>query len=248
MKQPIITIENIKKSYPRKDGHRKVDILDGISFTIYEGEFLVLLGPSGCGKSTLLRILSGLDTQTSGTVSYSPNYDSKKISFVFQDFGILPWLTVSQNIMMNLIESTIPEPEHQTIIHDLLDKLGLTNFKDHFPHQLSGGMRQRVGLARAFANRPSVIYLDEPFSELDFFTAKQLREFLLDMWRDYGTTVIMVSHYIDEAVILADRIVVFSDRPSHIQSVVENNLARPRDHRSSEFFAQEDNVLGLFGK
>lgn len=248
MKQSIISVEHIKKSYPRKEGHRKVDILDDISFELYEGEFLVLLGPSGCGKSTLLRIMSGLDTQTSGIISHGKNYDPKKVSFVFQDFGILPWLTVSQNISLNLIESSIPEPQHHQIIHDLLEKLGLTNFKDHYPHQLSGGMRQRVGLARAFANKPSVIFLDEPFSELDFFTARELREFLLAMWRDQGTTVIMVSHYIDEAVMLADRIIVFSDRPSHIKPALENTLARPRNYRSPEFFAQEDKVLGLFGK
>lgn len=242
----MITVEHLKKSYPRREGHRRVDVIDDISFVVHEGEFLVLLGPSGCGKSTLLRILSGLDTQTTGTVSYGADYDPKKVSFVFQDFGILPWLTVSQNISMNLIESDIPKNEWPQIIHNLLEKLNLTNFKDHYPHQLSGGMRQRVGLARAFANRPTVIFLDEPFSELDFFTAQQLRDFLLDMWKTQGTTVVMVSHYIDEAVMLSDRIIVFSDRPSKIQSIVTNDLARPRDYRSKEFFAQEDTVLGLF--
>ncbi len=246
MTEPIITIKNIKKVYPRGDGHRRVEVLHDIELTIHKGEFLVLLGPSGCGKSTLLRIISELDTATSGNITYSHSFNLKNISFVFQNFGILPWLTVRQNVSLGLIGKQMPEHEQTKEVDSILNTFGLGSFKDHFPHELSGGMKQRVGLARAFVTKPEVVFLDEPFSELDFFTAKSLRQILLDMWQQQGTTVVMVSHYIDEAVALADRIAVFSDRPSVIRKVITNNLPRPRAPRANEFFALEDEVLGYF--
>lgn len=246
MSAPIITIKKLTKTYPKKEGRRRVEVLKEINLTVHKGEFLVLLGPSGCGKSTLLRIMAGLDTKSSGHLEYAKNFKLQNCSFVFQNFGILPWLTVSENVSMNLIGKGMAKVKRDKEIRKILEIFELTKFKDRFPHELSGGMKQRVGLARAFVSKPDVIFLDEPFSELDFFTAKSLRNVLLQMWEVNKTTVVMVSHYIDEAVSLADRIAVFSDRPSSIKAVIHNTLARPRTARSKQFFKLEDEILGHF--
>ncbi len=247
MSTPIIKIKDIGKVFPKADGHRRLETLKDVSLTIHQGEFLVLLGPSGCGKSTLLRILAGLIDKTSGEIAYGENFNPEKISFVFQNFGLLPWLSVFQNVELNLIAKNIPKHEREKEVHAILKPFGLLDFEHHFPHELSGGMKQRVGLARAFVSKPEVIFLDEPFSELDFYTATNLRQILLDLWKELGTTVIMVSHYIDEAISLSDRIAVFSDRPGTITSVITNDLSRPRDPRSKEFYNHEDEVLKYFG-
>lgn len=243
MTTQMITIKELSKSFPKKEGRRKVDALKGVNLTVHQGEFLVLLGPSGCGKSTLLRIMAGLDTHTGGLLTYSNTFNAKNSSFVFQNFGILPWLTVSQNIALNLIGDNIPLAIQQEEIKKILHAFALTSFKDRFPHELSGGMKQRVGLARAFVSNPEIIFLDEPFSELDFFTAQTLRELLLHLWKDRKTTVVMVSHYINEAVLLSDRIAVFSERPGTIKIILKNELSRPRNTRSADFFALEDKIL-----
>ena len=246
MSENIITIKNLEKKFPEAGGHRKTEVFHDINLTIKEGEFLVMLGPSGCGKSTLLRIISGLDKANSGTVEYGPAYNPEKIGFVFQNFGILPWLTVRENIELSLIEGKVGKGEITKESKEVLEEFGLYEAKDKYPHELSGGMRQRVGLARAFIIKPSVIFLDEPFSELDFFTATNLRNLLLKMWKDQKTTVVMVSHYIEEAIYLADRIAIFSDKPSTIKAVIANDLDRPRDLRSESFYRIEDEVIKHF--
>lgn len=248
MTKALISVKNLSKIFPRKEGERRVEVLKDINLTVEKGEFLVLLGPSGCGKSTLLRIISGLETHTAGKITYAKDFSFEKISFVFQNFGILPWLTVFQNVELNLIGKNMPTEQRCKEVEKILEVFDLTVFTHRFPHDLSGGMRQRVGLARAFVSKPSVIFLDEPFSELDFFTAESLRKVLLELWEKEKTTVVMVSHYIDEAVALADRIAVFSDRPSSIEEVVANTLSRPRDARSTSFFKLEDEVLAHLGK
>ncbi len=246
MTQPLITITDLKKVYPKKDGRRAMHVLDTINLSIHRGEFLVLLGPSGSGKSTLLRIIAGFDEQSSGTVSYASRFDKTKINFVFQNFGILPWLSVFKNVELGLIGRSIPEKQRIRDVDMILEKLTLLPFKNHYPHELSGGMKQRVGLARAFVTKPEIIFLDEPFSELDFYTAQTLREVLLSMWREHGTTVVMVSHYIEEAVAMADRIAVFSQRPGTIAKIFENPLPRPRDPRGASFFTEEDKIINEF--
>lgn len=246
MSEPIITIKNLDKIYPKKEDGRRVEVFHDIDLTVHKGEFLVLLGPSGCGKSTFLRILAGLDEKTHGEITYGPDFNFNKISFVFQNFGILPWLSVFQNVELNLIGRGVEEHERAKTVDAMLHKLGLFAFRDNRPHDLSGGMKQRVGLARAFVTRPEVIFLDEPFSELDFFTAESLRNTLLDLWKETGCTIVMVSHYIDEAVHLSDRIEVFSDRPSKIIASIKDELPRPRDYRSGPFFAKVDEVLAHF--
>jgi NitT/TauT family transport system ATP-binding protein len=246
MTTPIITIKSLSKIFPGVQGEHRTESLKDVSLTVHKGEFLILLGPSGCGKSTLLRILAGLETKTGGEVEYGADFDLNKASFVFQNFGILPWLTVEKNVELNLIAKNILEHERMKEVRSILEVFGLTDFKDHYPHDLSGGMRQRVGLARAFVSKPDIIFLDEPFSELDFYTAESLRDVLLTLWKERGTTVVMVSHYIDEAVALADRIAIFSDRPGSVRAVVKNELSRPRASRSENFFALEDEVLKHF--
>ena len=246
MTNPLIIITNVQKSYPKKEERKSARVLEDINFSIYRGEFLALLGPSGCGKSTLLRILAGFDTPSSGAVSYEPGFDRAKINFVFQNFGILPWLSVFQNVELGLIGREIPQQRRVREVDAMLEQLTLLPFKNHYPHELSGGMKQRVGLARAFVTKPEIIFLDEPFSELDFYTAKTLREVLLSMWREHGTTVVMVSHYIEEAVSMADRIAVFSPGPGTIAKIFDNTLPRPRDTRASAFFTVEDTIISEF--
>ena len=243
MSTPFITVTALSKKFPHAEGKKSVAALSDVNLTVSQGEFLLLLGPSGCGKSTLLRIMSGLDHHTKGSLHFHKNYDQTKCSFVFQNFGILPWLTVTQNIALNLIGAHIPLAEQKQAITKIIEAFGLTAFSTRYPHELSGGMKQRVGLARAFVSNPEIIFLDEPFSELDFFTAQTLRELLLHLWKDRQTTVVMVSHYINEAVLLADRIAVFSERPGRIKVVLENTLARPRNPRSAEFYELEDTIL-----
>jgi len=246
MPTPLITVKNLSKTFPRTEGRRRVEVFHAINLQVHQGEFLVLLGPSGCGKSTLLRIMAGLEHASGGEVTYASEAARTNISFVFQNFGILPWLTVSENVELGLIGRGVPRAHRLKEVHAVLEQLGLMSFKDHHPFELSGGMKQRVGLARAFVTQPGIIFLDEPFSELDFFTAASLRNVLLDLWKERGTTVVMVSHYVEEAVSLADRIVIFSNRPSSVRAIVHDGLPRPRELRDPKFFAMEDEVLGHF--
>ncbi len=246
MSDTLITVKNLTKTYPKKEGRKQVDVLNNIHLDIHRGEFLVLLGPSGCGKSTLLRILAGFDAPTSGFISYDSNFDKANVNFVFQNFGLLPWLSVFENVELGLIGRRVPWHKRVHEVDTMLEKLGLLGFKNSRPHELSGGMKQRVGLARAFVTHPQIIFLDEPFSELDFFTSKTLREVLLSIWKERGTTIVMVSHYIEEAVALADRIAIFSQRPATVVTAFENKLLRPRDVRSDEFFKEEDKIIQEF--
>jgi NitT/TauT family transport system ATP-binding protein len=252
MSIPLFTLKNISKSFSTKEGKLGMHVLQDVNLTVHQGEFLLLLGPSGCGKSTLLRIIIGLETHTHGTIEFHNNsglpLDINDVSFVFQNFGLLPWLSVEKNVELGLIGRRVLEVERKEKVKKILVQFGLSDFAQYRPRDLSGGMRQRVGLARAFVTEPKIIFLDEPFSELDFYTAEGLRQILLDMWGKNKTTIVMVSHYVEEAVLLADRIAVFSDRPGTILEIIKDGLARPRDHRSPEFFALEDEVLSKFKK
>ncbi|MEO8637399.1 MAG: ABC transporter ATP-binding protein [Candidatus Taylorbacteria bacterium] len=239
----IIKTENISKTFKDR-GRREVHVLSQISLDITRGEFFVLLGPSGSGKSTLLRIMSKLEAQTSGSVSYE-GLTPRDINFVFQDSALLPWLTVAENIEIGLIGRGIAISKRDEMVRKELKEFNLEKFTRAFPRELSGGMKQRVGLARAFITEPKLIFLDEPFSELDFFTAKELRLELLQLWRARDTTVVMVSHNITEAIELADRIAVLTHHPGGIKKIVENVLARPRDARSKEFFEMEDVLYSI---
>lgn len=222
--------------------HGRMLALEKITLDIKEGEFFVFIGPSGCGKSTLLRIMSGLDRADSGSVTFAPGITRKDMSFVFQNFALLPWLTVSENIELGLIGRGLEKLERMKIVKQELRTFSLEKFAASKPHDLSGGMQQRVGIARAFAVNPKVLFMDEPFSELDSFSARELRKELLHMWRDRTTTIIFVTHIIEEAVELADRIAVMSPRPGRIEKIFPNTLQRPRNKRSAPFFTLEDEL------
>ncbi|HEX5429589.1 MAG TPA: ABC transporter ATP-binding protein [Patescibacteria group bacterium] len=242
--KPIIKISNLTKFYeeaPRKH----LLALEDVSLNINEGEFFVILGPSGSGKSTLLRSISGLDREFEGQIYIAPSINPSDLSFVFQQFALLPWLTVRENIELGLIGRNAPVSHRREIVKRELDQFGLHKFAASFPHELSGGMRQRVGIARALATDPKIIFLDEPFSELDFFTAETLRHELLDIWRERNLTVIMVSHIIQEALELSDRMAVLTARPGRINKIIKNTLPRPRNMRTEEFFKLEDYVYHL---
>ncbi len=240
----IITVKNVSKTFS-EDGGKPIVTLKNINLEITEGEFFVLLGPSGSGKSTLLDIMSGLEPFDSGEVLLSDPALSHETAFVFQQFALLPWLTVFQNVELTLRHKTNDMHERHAMVRKMLASLGLEAFERHYPRDLSGGMKQRVGIARAFVGNPKIIFMDEPFSELDSFIANQLRKELLTMWASYKPTIIMVTHNITEAIELADRIAVLTDRPGKIEKVLTNMLPRPRNRGGETSFALEDELFRL---
>ncbi|MDP3769699.1 MAG: ABC transporter ATP-binding protein [Candidatus Sungbacteria bacterium] len=253
--EPVITLKNISKTFVEYADH-SIPALNNISLEIISGEIFVVVGPSGSGKSTLLRIMSGLEKKYDGEVILHDGLVPEDFSFVFQQFALLPWLTVSENIAIGLVART----DHRHVISERVNKelkrFGLEKFGHAYPRELSGGMRQRVGIARALATDPRVIFMDEPFSELDSFTAQELRKELLRIWQnpEWGEskkhmqeqpTIVMVTHIVEEALELADRVAVLTPRPGKIEKIVKNNLLRPRALRSQEFFAAEDELYRL---
>lgn len=242
--EPIIQLKNISKIFKEKDGSQ-LAVLKNINLEILNGEFFIFLGPSGSGKSTLLRIISGLDKNYDGELKLNEQIKTTDLSFIFQQFAIFPWLTIYQNIEIGLIAKGLPEEKIKTIVEKELKQFNLLKFANSYPRDLSGGMRQRVGIARALAILPKIIFMDEPFSELDSFTAHELRQELLEIWRERKITIIMVTHNINEAIELADRIAVLTPRPGKIEKIIENNLTRPRQKRTQEFYALEDELYEI---
>ena len=216
---------------------RAHEALRGIDLDVKPGEFVVLLGPSGCGKSTLLYLIAGLDDATGGEIwSFRDRVEapSPDRSLIFQETSLFPWLTVWQNVSFGLSLRGAPEKERRAIAAETLQRVGLSAAIDKRPDELSGGMRQRVAVARALAMRPKVLLMDEPFAALDVQTRARMQDFLLDVWRDSGASILFVTHHIDEAVALADRVVVFTSRPGRIKTIVPVDLARPRNLFSPE--------------
>lgn len=228
-----------------RDHSQRTHVLQHVTLDVHEREFLVIVGPSGSGKSTLLRVMSRLETDFSGRLAYLKDISRSEVSFVFQHFALLPWLTVYQNVEVNLLARGGSRPENHRRVLQTLKQFDLQQCAQFFPKDLSGGMQQRVGLARALINDPKVIFMDEPFSELDSFTADELRAALLATWRERNLTIVLVTHIVQEAVELADRIAIFTPRPGSIEHVLKNDLPRPRNRRSAEFFALEDRVVNL---
>lgn len=216
---------------------RAHEALRGIDLEVAPGEFVVLLGPSGCGKSTLLYLIAGLEEATSGEIhSFRDPVErpSPDRSLIFQETSLFPWLSVWQNVAFGLSIRGAPEEERRAVAREALARVGLAEAMHKRPDELSGGMRQRVAVARALAMRPKVLLMDEPFAALDVQTRAKMQDFLLDVWRDSGASVLFVTHHIDEAVALADRVVVFTARPGRIKSIVPVDLPRPRDPFSPE--------------
>jgi NitT/TauT family transport system ATP-binding protein len=220
--------------------HGDVQALAPIDLTITEGQFLCIVGPSGCGKTTLLRIIAGLEAPTEGEVDFSIPHDGKPLrSVVFQEQGIFPWMSVLQNTAFGLKVRGIGRAEREKAARAYLDMLGLSQFADAYPRQLSGGMRQRVNIARAFANDPAILLMDEPLASLDEQTKLLVQEDLLRLWDGSHKTVVYITHSLDEAIVLGDRVIVMTNRPGTVKSIVDVDLPRPRnvlDMQSNEGF------------
>lgn len=224
--------------------------LENVNFEVAEGEFVCLLGPSGCGKTTLLRLAAGLDSPTDGEIFL----DGRKITginrecgFVFQEYVLFPWRTVRGNIEFGPEVKGMPREERERISEYYIDLVGLRRFENHYPHELSGGMKQRVGIARAYANNPKLLLMDEPFGALDAQTRNLMQGELLRIWEKEHISALFVTHSVDEAVYLADRIIVMSARPGTVKEIFNVALPRPRVRTSPEANALRDSVLRSLG-
>jgi len=250
----VLEIKSVTKTFRLETS--KISVLEDVSFSVGEDEFVCLVGPSGCGKSTLLRIIVGLEKADSGQILFhgqpitSP---TPKITMIFQLFGLLPWKTALENVKVPLEVLGVKKEAGEEIAKSYLRMVGLEDFENTYPHDLSGGMKQRVGIARALALQPEVLLMDEPFSSLDELTAKTLRTLVLEIWRDPSlptNTFVMVSHNVEEAVYMADRVIVMSPRPGRIIGEVRVNLPRPRTEflRDPEYFHRVDEVIAILEK
>jgi len=250
----VIEVENITKTFPSEK--TRILVLDDVSFSVGKEEFMCIVGPSGCGKSTLLRMMAGLEKPDSGRILFNGQPitgPSRRIAMVFQLFGLLPWKTALENVEVPLEVLGIVKQSRVHVAEEYLQMVGLEGFENTYPHDLSGGMKQRVGIARALALKPEVLLMDEPFSSLDELTAKTLRELVLNIWRNPTlptNTFIMVSHNVEEAVFMADRVVIMSPRPGKVVGEVKVNIPRPRSKylRDDEYFKYVDEVMNLLEK
>jgi NitT/TauT family transport system ATP-binding protein len=235
-----VVVRGVTKVF--RSSERAIEALQSIDLQICEGEFLCIVGPSGCGKSTLLNILGGLESPTSGFVEYNlPDADKPQRSIVFQEQGVFPWMTVLENTAFGLRARGVAKAERHAVARRVLAEVGLTGFEEAYPRELSGGMRQRVNLARAFANDPQVLLMDEPFANLDEQTKLILQDDLLQIWERHRKTVVFITHSIDEAIRLGDRIVIMTSRPGRIKADIPISLPRPRnvfDLQSNEEYAR----------
>lgn len=233
-----LVIENINKIFANSHGS-ELSVLEDINLTINEEEFVALVGPSGCGKSTLLNITAGLLEPTEGTVKFTEVEEKHqpRLSIVFQETGLFPWRNVHDNIAFGLETAGMAEPQREERIKHYIELVGLNGFEKAFPHQLSGGMRQRVGIARALAIEPDLLLMDEPFSALDAQTRTIMQEELVTLWEKTRLTTLYVTHNIQEAVMLADRVVLLSRRPGKISSILKIDI--PREDRGKQEHAEE---------
>jgi NitT/TauT family transport system ATP-binding protein len=230
MSEPKITIDSLQVIYPGRAQTPPVDAVDGLSLTVGEGELVCVVGPSGCGKTTLLRVLANLESATGGSVAIRPDSSGRPlVGMVFQGAGIFPWMTVEQNVSYGLQLQGVPKEPREAAARRWISEIGLDRFAKAYPAQLSGGMQQRVGLARAFAYDPQVLLMDEPFGALDAQTRLVLQQLLLRQWERNQKTVVFVTHSIEEALTLGDRVYVMSARPGRLLHEVRVPFARPRD-------------------
>jgi NitT/TauT family transport system ATP-binding protein len=223
-KSPILTVQKMDMIFPDDNGG--LHAVENISFTLCPQEFLCIVGPSGCGKSTLLRVLAGLLTPTRGNIAFAGG--APRIGMVFQDSNLMPWRSVLENIILPLEMGNVSEKEAHNKAQDLIDLVGLNGFEDNLPRDLSGGMAHRVALARSLVHDPDILLLDEPFASLDALTRERMGTELLRIWQARQKTVIMVTHSISEALFLADRVLVLSQRPGSIKLDLNVDLPRPR--------------------
>lgn len=243
-----LAVQNLRKSFRSQRSEEPIQVFDDISFEVRPSEFVSLVGPSGCGKTTFLRILDGLIPHDEGSILLdgetviNPGPDK---GFVFQESSLLPWRTVTDNVILGLELQGVNKREAREKAQEYIALVGLAGFEHHYPHELSGGMQQRVNLARALIVDPQVLLMDEPFASLDAQTREIMQAELLKMWNQTKKTVIFVTHQIEEAIFLSDRVVVFSARPARIREIVKVDIARPRSlsvKRSKEFLDLADHV------
>jgi NitT/TauT family transport system ATP-binding protein len=250
MSETIINIEHLTKSF-KKAATQDLLVLEEVNFKLHEGEIVALLGKSGSGKSTLLRIIAGLIAPSSGSVSYRNKPVTGPvpgIAMVFQSFALMPWLNVLENVELGLEAQGVGREERRHRAIEAIDIIGLDGFESAFPKELSGGMRQRVGFARALVINPDVLLMDEPFSALDVLTAENLKSDLLELWNEKKTNtngILLVTHNIEEAAMMADRIVIFGNDPGYIRAELPVTLPQPRDPETPEFRALVDKIYTL---
>jgi NitT/TauT family transport system ATP-binding protein len=246
--RPAVEVREVWMTFPGRSGNEAIHVLQQINMDVRPGEFVCIVGPSGCGKTTLLNAIGGFLKPTSGEVIVEGQPvrgpDARRI-FIFQEGGVFPWLTVRDNIGFGLLRKS--EVARERIVNHYIEMVGLTGFERAYPRELSGGMRQRVEIARALAASPEILYMDEPFGALDYITRFKMRSDLVRIWQAERKTILFVTHDIDEAVQLADRIVVMGRRPATICSVVEVDLPRPRDIQSPRYLAARDRIFSAMG-
>jgi sulfonate transport system ATP-binding protein len=242
--QGQLRIENVSKRF--RAGGTDVSALDGVSLSIAPGEFLTIVGASGCGKSTLLRLIAGLDTDFHGAVVLDGNRvtaPSLDRGLVFQEPRLFPWLTVAQNVALGLLNAGLNKRDRHRIVVEHIALVGLNGFQDAYPHQLSGGMAQRAAIARGLVNRPRVLLLDEPFGALDALTRGRLQDELQRIWAAEGITMVLVTHDVEEAVYLGDRVVVMAPRPGRVAATFDVRLAHLRDRSNPALTRLRDDVM-----
>ena len=247
LNRPLVQVTGVRHYYGKADATR-TPVLDDVNLTLRANEIVGLLGRSGSGKSTLLRSIAGLIRPTEGKVAFPPDPDSEggtTVAMVFQSFALFPWLTVQENVELGLEAQRVPAAERKRRALDAIDLIGLDGFENAYPKELSGGMRQRVGLARALVVNPSILLMDEPFSALDVLTAETLRTDLLDLWcegRMPIKSILMVTHNIEEAVLMCDRILVFSSNPGRVSAEIKVDLPQPRNRQAPAFRARVEDI------
>ena len=244
---PVLAVDGLRKRYD------DTVALDGVDLAVADGEFVAVVGPSGCGKSTLLRVLSGLEAEFGGRVAVDGtdvrDGGSDAVGMVFQEPRLLDWADVRENVAVGLPADVDPDsPAARERVDDLIETVGLGGFAESRPDELSGGMAQRVSLARGLAYDPSVLLLDEPFSALDRLTKADQQDHLLDVWEARGTTIVLVTHDVEEAVYLADRVVVLGGQPGTVESVVDVDIDRPRERADAELVALRREVTAALGR
>lgn len=247
-KQTVVSVSDVWMTFPGKRADEPIHVLEDVGLDVRQGEFVCIVGPSGCGKSTLLNIVGGFLKETRGIVSVEGepvNGPDPARIFVFQENGVFPWLTVEENVGFGLLNKPA---EHRTKqVKHYIEMVGLNGFEKSYPRELSGGMRQRVEIARALAAEARVLYMDEPFGALDFLTRLKMRQDLVRIWQAEGKTILFVTHDIEEAVQLADRVLVMSRRPATIKEEVVIDLPRPRDLDDPRYLEKRDHIFEIMG-
>ncbi len=244
-----VVVDGVSKTYDGEEG--QVRALDDVNFGVDDGEFVCVVGPSGCGKTTLFRIIGGLEPSTGGEVRLSGapvTGPSPDLGIVFQEYHLFPWRTVRGNVAFGLEQQDVGDDPRQDRVAEMLDLVGLSEFADAYPKELSGGMKQRVGIARALAVDPEILLMDEPFGSVDAQTRSMLHDELLSVWKETEKTVLFVTHDVTEAVTLADRIVVMEPGPGQVQEIVDVDLARPRERTDEAFAEKVEYVRGLISE